>query len=91
MSWIAILIVVTALVETAIVCFYRWMQNNMPEQSLWVILGSKVVKLLLAAVAIIAVYAFAKDIDIKQFSIGVIIAYLVSLVLETVFFLKKKK
>lgn len=91
MSWIAVLIVATIAVEAAIIWFYRWVQANMPEHSLWVILGSKVVKLLLAVVAIVAVSVLADDIDIKHFSIGVIAAYLVSLLFETVFFLKKKK
>lgn len=91
MNWIVVLIVATVVVEAAIIWFYRWVRANAPEQGLWVILGSKVVKLLLAVVAIVAVYALADGIDIKQFSIGVIVAYLVSLFIETVFFLKKKK
>ena len=91
MNWIVMLIVATVVVEAAIIWFYRWVQANAPEQGLWVILGSKVVKLLLAVVAIVAVYALADDIDFKHFSIGVIAAYLVSLLFETVFFLKKKK
>lgn len=91
MNWIVVLIVATVVVEAAIIWFYRWVQANAPEQGLWVILGSKVVKLLLAVVAIVAVYTLADGIDIKQFSIGVIVAYLVSLFFETVFFLKKKK
>ncbi len=91
MNWIVVLIVATVVVEAAIIWFYRWVRANAPEQGLWVILGLKVVKLLLAVVAIVAVYALADDIDIKHFSIGVIVAYLVSLFIETVFFLKKKK
>lgn len=91
MNWIVILIIATFLIEAAIIWFYSWMQKNMPEQSLWVIMGSKVLKLILAAVAIIAVYAFSDDIEIKHFSLGVITAYLISLVFETIFFLKKKK
>ena len=91
MNWIVVLIVATVVVEAAIIWFYRWVRANAPEQGLWVILGLKVVKLLLAVVAIVAVYALADGIDIKQFSIGVIVAYLVSLLFETVFFLKKKK
>ncbi|MCQ2508792.1 MAG: hypothetical protein MJ097_08410 [Dorea sp.] len=63
----------------------------MPEQSIWVIMGSKVVKLLLAVIAILTVYIFIDDIEIKHFSFGVITAYLISLVFETIFFLKKKK
>lgn len=91
MNWIVILIIATILIETAIIWFYSWMQKNMPEQSLWVIMGSKVMKLLLAVVAILIVYAFVDDIEIKHFCFGVITAYLVSLVFETIFFLKKKK
>lgn len=93
MNWTVILITAAAfvLIETVVIWLYRWTQKNMPEQSLWVIMGSKVLKLILAAVAIIAVYAFLDDIEIKHFSLGVITAYLISLVFETIFFLKKKK
>lgn len=93
MNWTVILITAAAfvLIETVVIWLYRWTQKNMPEQSLWVIMGSKVLKLILAAVAIIAVYAFSDDIEIKHFSFGVITAYLISLVFETIFFLKKKK
>lgn len=93
MNWTVILITAAAfvLIETVVIWLYRWTQKNMPEQSLWVIMGSKVLKLILAAVAIIAVYAFSDDIEIKHFSLGVITAYLISLVFETIFFLKKKK
>lgn len=93
MNWTVILITAAAfvLIETVVIWLCRWTQKNMPEQSLWVIMGSKVLKLILAAVAIIAVYAFLDDIEIKHFSLGVITAYLISLVFETIFFLKKKK
>jgi len=91
MSWIAILIIAAILLEARILYAYRWIQQNMPEQALWVVLGSKVIKLLIAAVAIIGVNALATDIDIKDFCIAVIITYLVMLVIETIFFLKKKK
>lgn len=91
MNWIAVLIVATIVIEAVIVWLYRWVQTNAPEQSLWVILGSKVVKLLIAVVAIFAVHALAESVNIKHFCIGVIIAYLGSLFLETVFFLKKKQ
>lgn len=91
MNWIIILIIATVLVEASIIWFYQWMKKNMPEQSIWVIMGSKVVKLLLAVIAILTVYIFIDDIEIKHFSFGVITAYLISLVFETIFFLKKKK
>lgn len=91
MTWLAALVVVTLLVETAILECYRWVQANMPEHSIWVILGAKVVKILVVIAAFLSVYTFADSVDIEQFGIAVVIAYLLSLVLETVFFLKKKK
>lgn len=91
MNWIVILVIATIIIEIAIIWFYQWMQKNMPTQTLWVVMGSKVLKLILAIVAILAVKVFGKEIGIVQFSIGVIICYLVSLVFETIFFLKKKK
>ena len=91
MMWLVCLVVVTRLVETAIIGCYRWVQANMPEQSIWVVLGAKVVKILVAIAAILAVYTFADGVKIEHFGIAVVTVYLLSLVLETVFFLKKKK
>lgn len=90
MNWIVILIIATFLIEAAIIWFYSWMQKNMPEQSLWVIMGSKILKLLLAVGAILLVYAFVDDIEIKHFSLGVITAYLISLVLKQYSFSKEE-
>lgn len=88
MDWIVILILATVLVEAVIAGVYRWVQRNVPEQGIWVIMGTKVLKLVLAAVAIFTVYVLAEDIDIKRFGLCVVAAYLISLVFETTFFLK---
>lgn len=91
MTWIAYLILATIAIEALIIWFYYWTKKELPDYSPWVILGAKVVKLLLAVMAIVAVYFLFKDISLRDFCFGIITAYIASLVIETIVFLKKKK
>lgn len=91
MTWIIYLIIATLAIEAIIIWFYYWTKDNLPEQSPWVILGSKVFKLLVAAIAIVSVHFLSEDIPLKEFCYAIIGAYFATLIIETVFFLKKKK
>lgn len=91
MSWIVYLILATIVIEIPIIWIYFWTRNNASEQTPWVILGTKVVKLLIAVIAIVAVHFLADNIPLRDFCFGVVAAYFVSMVIETVLFLKKKK
>lgn len=88
--WITSIIIATVIVEIGSIAVVSYARKVSPENAMWVILGNKVFKLTLAAVAIIAVNYLLPEIEIVPFAIGVIIAYLVALVFETIFFLKKK-
>lgn len=91
MTWVIYLILAVIVIELLVIWFYFWTKKNLPEYSPWVILGSKVVKLLIAVIAIVAVNYLSESIPLKDFCIGVIAAYLVGMIFETIFFLKKKK
>lgn len=91
MMWLTYLILTMIAIEALIVWTYSWTKKNMPDYSIWVILGSKVLKLLIAAVAIVAVKYLADGIPFKDFCIAVCAVYLICLIFEVLFFLKKKK
>ncbi len=91
MTWITYLILVTIAIEALIIWFYFWTQKNTPEYSPWVVMGAKVIKLLIAVIAIVAVHFLFENIELKDFCMGIITAYLVSMIIETILFLKKKK
>jgi hypothetical protein len=67
------------------------MRTHNPEQNVWVILGSKVVKLLMAIVLIIAVRFAAPQVPLMTFSIDLLGIYFTSLVFEIFFFAKLNK
>lgn len=91
MTWVIYLILAVIAIESLIIWFYFWTKMNLPEYIPWVIMGSKVVKLLLAVIAIVAVNYLSESIPLKDFCIGVIAAYLIGMIFEVIFFLKKKK
>ena len=53
-------------------------------------MGSKVLKMLLTAVTILAVARFT-EIPIRQFALTTVGIYFISLIVESIFFLKKKQ
>lgn len=89
-SWQIIMIAAFVLLEAGIIWFHRWMTQNVPEQALWVVLGVKALKLVLVAAAIAAVN-FLTEIPLKKFCIWLIGCYVLSIVAESIFFLKKKR
>ena len=92
MSWgfICCLVLVAGIVETLIIWLYRWTKKESPEHSLMVVMGAKVFKLILVIAAIAMLYFFTDKEHFTEQCIGIIVAYLVALVFETIFFLKKK-
>lgn len=90
MSWLIPLIIVFGIYEAVVCWAYKWVVRNAPEQVLWIQMGSKVLKLLIAIAALAAVH-FLTDIPLKAFAIAMIVVYLVTLVIEVIFFLKNKK
>ena len=92
MSWgfIVGLVLVTVTIESLIVWIYRWTKKESPEYSLMVVMGAKVFKLIFVAATIAMLYFFTDKEHFTEECIGIMIAYLVALVFETILFLKKK-
>ena len=89
-TWQTALVAAFALMECAIVWLQRWTMDNQPEYSVWVVMGAKVLKILFAAVAIILV-RFMTEIPLKTFCIWLIVCYILTMIVESILFLKKKK
>ena len=89
-TWQVALVAAFALMECAIVWLQRWTSDNQPEYTVWIVIGAKVLKLLAAVVAIIAV-RYLTEIPLKSFCIWLIICYLLTMVVESILFIKKKK
>ena len=89
-TWQIALIVSTLLIETGVLAAYRWTQSNQPEYGVWVILGAKVLKILLSVAVIVGV-AMLTDIPVATFCIWLVACYLLSMIVESIFFIKKKQ
>ena len=89
MPWQVLLIAVFAAIEILIVWAHRWTQQNSPEYSLWVVLGSKVLKLLLSIGSLLLVKFFT-DIPVVTYGLWLLGCYLIFLIVESAFFIKKK-
>ena len=90
MMWLQILIAGFVFYEAVIINVVRELQKVNPAVTVWVILGSKVLKLLLTALTILLV-ARLTEIPIRQFALTTVGIYFVSLIVESIFFLKKKQ
>lgn len=90
MMWVEILIAGFVFYEAVIFSIYRLLQKQNPEMNLWVIMGSKVIKLLIT-VGVIFVVPRVTEIPMKEFALTTVGIYFVSLVVESIFFLKKKQ
>lgn len=88
-SWLIPLILVFGLYEAVVCWAYVWVKKHAPEQMLWIQMGSKVLKMLLAIIGLALVHVLT-DISLKQFAIALIAVYMVTMVIEVIFFLKNK-
>lgn len=87
---ILIAAVVLLIYEWAVVLLYKWIKKEQPVVCIWIIMGSKVAKLLLAALALLGVAFFAHEhlIDAAWVSLG---ALLVGMLFETLYFIRDGK
>ncbi len=90
MMWLEILIAGFVFYEAVVINVFRELQKVNPTLAVWVILGSKVLKLLLTILTILLV-ARLTDIPIRRFALTTVGIYFVSLIVESIFFLKKKQ
>ena len=78
------------LYEIGLTLLYMWMKKESAEMTTWVILGSKVLKLLFAAGIVILVKLFTQE-DIVKFALTMLGILLVSILYETTYFLLSGK
>jgi len=90
MMWLEILIAGFVFYEAVVINVVRELQKVNPAITVWVIMGSKVLKMLLTAVAILVVARFT-EIPIRRFALTTVGIYFISLIVESIFFLKKKQ
>jgi hypothetical protein len=90
MMWLQFLIAGFVFYEAVIISVVRELQKVNPNATVWVIMISKVVKLLLTAGVIFAVSRLT-EIPIRTFALTTVGIYVVSLIVESIFFLKKKQ
>ena len=90
MMWLQILIAGFVFYEAVVINVVRELQKVNPAVTVWVIPGSKVLKLILTALTILLV-ARLTEIPIRQFALTTVGIYFVSLIVESIFFLKKKQ
>lgn len=90
MIWVEILIAAFVFYEAVVISIYRLLQQSAPEQTMWVVMGSKLIKMALAAGAVFLVPRHT-DIDMRTFALTTVSVYFVSIVVESIFFLKKKQ
>lgn len=90
MMWVEFLIAGFVFYEAVLFSIYRLLQKENPELNLWVIMGSKVIKMLLS-IAFIFVVPRVTEIPMKAFALTTVGIYFISLIVESIFFLKKKQ
>ncbi len=90
MMWLQILIAGFVFYEAVVINVVRELQKVNPSVTVWVILGSKVLKLILTVVTILLV-AHLTEIPKRQFALTTVGIYFISLIVESIFFLKKKQ
>ena len=90
MIWVEILIAGFVFYEAIVISIHKLLQQTNPELTLWVVMGSKLIKMLLAVGAIILVPRLT-DIPIRTFALTTVGIYMVSIIVESIFFLKKKQ
>lgn len=90
LGWHEVLLFVCWIYGIGFAWVYNTIHTQNPEQSPWVILGNKIVKMLLTIMSIVAVWALT-DISLKVFSVDLLFAYFVCLIYEMVFFVRENK
>lgn len=88
MMWQVILIVSCLLVELLVFGLHSVVRRSAPQYCLWVVMGAKLIKLVLAVAAVLLVNHFT-EIPILSFCIWLIVCYLLALILETILLVKK--
>lgn len=91
MNWqLEILVITFVFYESLIISIFKLINKSNPAWGFWIIMGSKALKLILTIGGIAAVKLLT-DIPLKRFALMAVAVYLVSVVFETIYFLKTTK
>jgi len=89
MSWLQALIIGFVFYESLVVSIYKIIVKDYPQATLWITMGSKLIKILLSVTTVLMVKTMT-DIPLKPFALTLVGIYLLSIIFETIYFLKKK-
>jgi hypothetical protein len=89
MPWLVYLIVIVVVMEIGICWIYNYLRKKQPEYTIWVVLSSMAVKVVIAAIMMLTVH-FLTEVPLTEFSMWMLGCMFVGLVAETIYFLKKK-
>lgn len=87
--WVELLLVGFVFYESLLISIHKLLVKQNQQIAFWVLMGSKVVKLLLAVVTVVMV-RYWTTLPLKRFALVLVAMYLVSTLFETIYFLKKK-
>lgn len=87
--WVEALIIGFVFYESLIVGIYNAVVKDYPQATLWVTLGSKLIKVMLSVVAVLLIKTMT-EVPLKPFALTLVGIYLLSIIFETIYFLKKK-
>lgn len=78
------------LYEAAFMVLYKWARQNNPEMTIWVIMGSKVFKIIAAGIMLVFV-RFLTDEPLVRFGIALLAVLLLSVLIESAYCLRNRE
>lgn len=87
---ISLMVLFFVLFEIGVITLYRWALANNPEMTVWVILGSKVFKILTAALMLILV-RFLTHEPLVRFATVMLVVLLLSILIESAYCLRHRE
>lgn len=77
------------LYEAGFIALYKWACENNPEMTLWVIMGSKVCKIIAAGIMLVFVRLLT-DEPLVRFGIIMLVVLLLSVLIESAYCLRNR-
>lgn len=77
------------LYEAGFIALYKWARENNPEMTLWVIMGSKVCKIIAAGIMLVFVRLLT-DEPLVRFGIIMLVVLLLSVLIESAYCLRNR-
>ncbi|MCQ2238924.1 MAG: hypothetical protein MJZ73_06800 [Bacteroidaceae bacterium] len=86
---ISLMILFFVLYEAGFIALYKWARENNPEMTLWVIMGSKVCKIIAAGIMLVFVRLLT-DEPLVRFGIIMLVVLLLSVLIESAYCLRNR-